>query len=364
MSRYARESPLPAGRRPSPPVERTPPHRHTGNREAGTSWLVAEPLVTSDRRTPPTADPPCRCWPPARPGMPAGGNDYDGTLAQAVHLYQCHRWSTYRIAEVVGLPRQRLARLLRTAGVALRRRGAGGQRPQRPENDPPDLPDLLAKLYLDQRLSTREVGLVLGMPDRTVRDRLAEYGTPRRTRGRLNREDRRVLPRVVLDDWYDAGGLSAAEVAALSGTSRGIVLRNAHDQGVPVRVGGPPPAAGPTEITLIDALYADPLVAAVLRRHHVPLVPAGAPLWRRFPDPIPLHPDLVRGLYTEAGVSTTHIELLTGHPAITVTRLLHTLRVPMRTPGGRSPFLRRWRAAHRHRPPAADRSVQIGARTT
>ena len=39
------------------------------------------------------------------------------------HLYQCHGLSTYRIAELTGLDRQRVTRALHRAGVALRPRG-------------------------------------------------------------------------------------------------------------------------------------------------------------------------------------------------------------------------------------------------
>jgi hypothetical protein len=53
---------------------------------------------------------------------------------------------------------------------------------------------------------------------------------------------------------------------------------------------------------------------------------------------------LLHDLYLEAGVSVVHIEMLTGHPAATLNRVLRRLGIDMRTPGGRCPFLRRWRA--------------------
>jgi hypothetical protein len=149
----------------------------------------------------------------------------------------------------------------------------------------------------------------------------------------LNREDRAEIDRGVLDRWYTDAQLPAADVGIVTATSRGIVLRNAHDLGVAVRLGGPPPRRRPADIALVDALYADPSVAAVLTAHRVPVVPAGGPLWERFPQRVPLTDGLARSLYCEAGVSTADIELLTGQPAITVARLLRADGVVLRPPG-------------------------------
>jgi hypothetical protein len=261
-----------------------------------------------------------------------------------VHLYCCVRWSTYRIGAVAGVSRQRVTRLLHGAGVQLRNRGAGGTKPGLRADEPGNLPELLRSWYLESRLTSAQIAAKLGIPERTVRARLSEYGIVRRSRGQFNREDRRRLRREVLDTWYTDAELPAREVAARADTSTKVVLRNAHDLGVPVRIGGPPPRRGPVQISLIEALYADPLVADVVTQHGLPVRPAGGQLWQRFPEPVPLTAALVRDLYTEAGVAVTHIELLTGQPAIAVTRLLHRVGTPMRRPGGRSPFLRRWRA--------------------
>jgi len=56
---------------------------------------------------------------------------------------------------------------------------------------------------------------------------------------------------------YLRAGLSANEAGKMLGVSRNIVLRSAHDEGLPVRVGGAPPTRGPSEIELLTALYAD-----------------------------------------------------------------------------------------------------------
>jgi hypothetical protein len=152
-----------------------------------------------------------------------------------------------------------------------------------------------------------------------------------------------VIPRAHLAEVYVRAGLSADEVGRMLGVSRRIVLRSAHDAGLPVRIGGPPPRRGPSEIELIEALYADPMVRNALTRHGVPQVPRPGPIWQRFPVPHQLTAELVTELYTGCGLGLNHIELLTGRPSATVSRLLHASGIPLRPAGGRSPFMRRWR---------------------
>jgi len=265
-------------------------------------------------------------------------------VARLAHLYVCDGLSTYRIGQVTGLDRQRVARLLRRAGVTLRPRGAGGRRPERRRGDPPDLPEILAELYVHRHLTTEQAGAVLGIPSRTVRDRLRRYGICPRTRGGWERGQRRVLPASALWDLYCRDGLSADEVGRRLDTTRTVVLRNAHDLGLPVRAGGCVPLPGPAEIELVSALYADGLVCAVLAEHQIPQVPAGGPIWQRFPQPVPLTRRLVEDLYGRCGAGLHHIELLTGQPAMTVRGFMRRTGITPRHRGGRSPFLRRWRA--------------------
>jgi hypothetical protein len=282
----------------------------------------------------------CRYCAAGEDAIPGAGRPDPGWLA---HQYLCRGLSTYRIAELAGLDRQRVTRVLRRAGVPLRPRGAGRRRPAR-GGDPPGLPALMAELYGTLRLSSRQVAAIVGMPERTVRTRLRRYGIRTRTRGGWNREDRRIVPADVLENLYRKTGMTADEVGRRLGTSRGTVLRSAHALGVPVRVGGTVALPGPEEIELVSTLYADPLVAAVLDAHGIPRVPPGGPVWQRFPEPVPLTTPLVKDLYWSCGVGLDHIELLTGQPAITVRRFMQRAGIPVRHPGGRTPFLRRWRA--------------------
>jgi hypothetical protein len=52
------------------------------------------------------------------------------------------------------------------------------------------------------------------------------------------------LPADTLAELYVRAGLSAAETGRLLGVSKQVVLRAAHDEGFPVRVGGPAPIRG------------------------------------------------------------------------------------------------------------------------
>ena len=71
--------------------------------------------------------------------------------------------------------------------------------------------------------------------------------------------------------------------------------------------------------------------------------PPGGDISDRFPEPVPLTTPLVKDLYWGCGIGLTHIELLTGQAAESVRGFMRRAGVPFRRPGGRSPFLRRWR---------------------
>ena len=266
------------------------------------------------------------------------------------HLYLCQERSTYDIADRTGLDRQRVTRILRKSGVPLRPRGAGRPRALRRAGDVPDLPRLMRDLYEDARLSSRQVSAVLGMPERTVRQRLRRYGIATRTRGRCNREDRKTVPAEVLQLLYSELGMTAVEVGRRLGISGNTVLRDAHALGIPVRSGGAAPLPGPEDIELVAALYADPLIAEVLTAHGVPRVPAGGSVADRFPRPMPLTTPMVKDLYWACGTALSHIELLTGQAAESVRGFMWRAGIPLRPPGGRTPFLRRWRAGSAHDP--------------
>ncbi|HEX5116167.1 MAG TPA: hypothetical protein VFW65_13310 [Pseudonocardiaceae bacterium] len=292
--------------------------------------------------------------PPGRPATPehctpaCQAKDTDITC-RARHLYACLGWSTRRVADACGLSRPRVTALLRAAGVSIAPRGAGRARPAA---EPPDLEQMLTDLYVRQRLSSTQIAAVLDISARSVRTKLQRYGIPRRTRGNYNREDRTRLKPEELQELAVSRDLPATDISALTATSYLPVLRDLHTTGVPVRLSGNPASTGPDKIETIDALYADAEVRSILDQYGIPIVAAGGQLWERFPTPQPLTPDLLRRLYVDCGLSAPHIELLTGHPAATVRHHLIRSDIPRRPPGGRSPFLRRWRTASAQHPPS------------
>jgi hypothetical protein len=210
--------------------------------------------------------------------------------------------------------------------------------------DPPGFSRLITELYQTAKLSSRQIAALTGVPERTIRERLRRYGIQVRSRGGWNREDRRIVAAETLHDLYSQLGLTAAEVGDVVGASRNTVLRSAHALGVPVRVGGAVPLSGPDEIELVRALYEDDLIASVLHAYDIRPVLPGGPIWVRFPDPVPLSAPLVKDLYWLCGAGLQHIELLTGQPAMTVRGFMRREGIPLRGPGGRTPFRRRWRS--------------------
>jgi hypothetical protein len=59
---------------------------------------------------------------------------------------------------------------------------------------------------------------------------------------------------------------------------------------------------------------------------------------------VPLTTPLVKDLYWECGADLNHIELLTGRAAESVRGFMRRDGIQLRQPGGRTPFLRRWRS--------------------
>lgn len=284
--------------------------------------------------------------PPRSPGESTAG-ERQRVVDQICYLYVEQGCSTYDIARRVGLDRQHVNRLLKEAGVPVGPRGRGRSR----ISSDTGLAALLRALYVEQRLTSEQIGARLGLSGRTVRDRLAKLGIERRSRGACDRTDRDSVAPEELERLYVREGLTADQVAGELGATRRTVLRGAHDHNLPVRPGGAPTAKGDLDVRTIEVLYADPAIRKVLRHFGVPVVTTPGAIWERFPTPVPLKPELVRALYEDCGLAHRHIELLTGNPTLRVARRMREWQIPSRPRGGLSPFLRSWRAEQRARRP-------------
>lgn len=265
--------------------------------------------------------------------------------ARVVRLYVDDGLSTRRIAEIVGIDRQRVCRILRSEGIALAPRGAGRRRPLKVQNTISETQ--LRSLYVGRQMSSVEIGRVLGVSDRFLRSRMKLWGIETRSRGQWNRFDRSDVDPADLRPLYVEKEWSASITGSELGVSGNIVLRSAHTNGIPVRAGGSTRPPESYDILLIEALYDDPGIAEVLARHHIAIVREPGPIWSRFPKAIELTEPILRDLYLGCGVSSFHIELLTGAPAATIFRRLEEFGIERRGRGGRSPFMRRWQKKRR-----------------
>jgi DNA-binding CsgD family transcriptional regulator len=215
---------------------------------------------------------------------------------EVVRMYLDEGLSARQIAASLHLSRPRVSSALREAGLALAGRGRGRRRPNRRLPEPEDLSGVLRQLYVEQRLTSKTVGELLGMSERTVRERLEEHGIPRRTKGGFDRQDRLDPDPAAVAELYLDRGMTAKEIVAVLGGNPTAVLRTAHAHGLPVRQPPSVEHSGPGWTLLVEALYSDPLVAETLERHGVPKVPPFGPIWARFPEPVPVTRELVRDL--------------------------------------------------------------------
>jgi hypothetical protein len=184
------------------------------------------------------------------------------------------------------------------------------------------LPERAFHLRNCRLLPVNKIAAVTGA-DREFITRLLYEAVPEPARGAAARRPARPAGQ---DEWLDQ------VMADLPGEHQ-----------VPATRVAPSSSRGPSEIELLTALYADPEIRQVLDRHGVPVASLAGPAWSRFPAPQPLTAELVRDLYEACGLSLHHIELLTGRPAAAAGAVLRGGGVKLRPPGGRSPFMERWR---------------------
>ena len=187
--------------------------------------------------------------------------------------------------------------------------------------------EVLEELYVGQGLSAQAVADRLGLPNHGVVARaLRRHGIPARPRAYRARTE---LARELLEELYVDQGLTLRQIGDVVGRDKGVVRFRAHEQAVPVRSGSLPREPRSATVVL-EELHADPRVAAALRRHGVarrplPLGPADRPLASPRLDPA-----LLRVLYADLGLSAFKIELLTGASKFSVLAQLRAAGIPVR----------------------------------
>ena len=262
----------------------------------------------------------------------------DTTLELVVAGYAAGA-SIRELASTSHLSRPRVRAALIAAGYIPAPRGAGRPRLQRQHVLPEEVTDRIRELYVDHRLARRQIAEKLDLAEHTVRTTLYRIGVETRTRGAFNREDRTRIPANVLRRLYVRQQLTVAQVAAQLNSTPAVVSASLHEHGIPVR--RPTWQAPPEQVCVLNELYADPELLAVLRRHGVPRTSRPGGLANRFPAAVPLTAALLHDLYVECGLSAKHIELVTGQPSVQVYRHLAAHGVPRRRAGGLSPWRRR-----------------------
>lgn len=246
---------------------------------------------------------------------------------ELIEAYVEERATLEELAERYGTSVHQVRLRLRAEGI--RRVPAGAPAPA-----PPPL-DQLARLYVEDGYTLAQLVAHYHVSRHHVRAWLVEAGVT--IAPRTSRQHRHRLPVETVRDWYWEEGCTAAEIAERLGTTTDQVLRCLHHGGVAVRLRGLQRDPN-TAMCVLDDLYADPEVREVLARHGVHERRRPGPIAERFPEPVALAEPLVRTLYVEVGLSSDHIELLTGQPAEQVLSALRAAGVKVRPLGAFSPW--------------------------
>jgi transposase/lambda repressor-like predicted transcriptional regulator len=265
-------------------------------------------------------------------------------------LYVTQRLDDATIARQYDVPTWRVTQRRRELGVH-RPRAPMPRRPTPPAPSPAEL----QRLYVDDGRTLEQIARANHTSKPVVRKWLEDAQIP--VQPRTSREHRKQLDPVLVAELYQEREWSAAEIAAHLDVGVQLVLRTLHDHGVPVRPGGPPPSA-PSNTTIdprLTALYADPEITAMLRRHRIPRREQPGSITERFPDAAPVTESFLRKAYLEIGLAATHIEQLTGQPAERILALLHASAVPVRSAGSFSPWYLRQRSGSQMARPASRR---------
>ena len=219
-------------------------------------------------------------------------------------LYVHERIDADQLAARFDVPPWTVRRRLRAAGI------------QRPAGSPPGgfvpAETELRRWYVDGQASLAELAAHYRVPATTVRRWLELRGialrqVPELQGGRAGDPVR--LSRDELWELYVEQGLTASQIGDRVGATKDVIMTALHAQRIPVR---PPGPSRKPPVVLLDALYGDGAVTAVLARHQIPRRPQAGWLRQRWPDPVEPSEAALTELYVDVGLSAAHISLLTG----------------------------------------------------
>jgi DNA-binding transcriptional regulator YiaG len=280
------------------------------------------------------------------------------SAADLVERYQHSHLTVAELTRQTGLTREQVANELRAAGVPV----------DRTRRRPPPLTrhdrDWMLQRYLADEWPMTRIADELGRTVRSIRSELVSAGVAIVPRSGASRQDRTEAPPTQVRRLYVTDRLTAEQTGETLTLGAHIVLRTGHSYGLPIRPPGPDPLI-PADVRLIEDLYADDIIADALQHHQIPRRAPTGGIAARFPVPMTLTADLVRELYTDAGCSSTHIELLTGQPAATIIQRMNHWQIPLRPRGTVPPVRARIRSARRQRwlDQVVERYQQTGSTT-
>ena len=201
--------------------------------------------------------------------------------------------------------------------------------------------ETLTRLYVTDRLDDQAIGARYAVPAWRVTRRRRELGVHRDRAAPRPRSAPAPAPPADLHRLYVDLALPIRVIAERQHTSDRTVRRWLTAAGYQPgrrgdRRGVPPGGIHP----VLAALYADPEVAALLRRHQIPRPPAADPGPDRSQHPALTRPFLDQA-YRHIGLSIEHIARLTGHTPDQVRRALHTAGIRTTSDPALSPWAAR-----------------------
>ena len=254
-------------------------------------------------------------------------------------LYVEQRLTVREVGAELGMSHNRVIRELALAGIPRRSRHERRPRDRRAEVTR----EALEELYVRRGLSVRELTAQLDASEEYVRKRLRECGFAKR-RGTFRPKLGRSRGEISSDaaHLYVEVGMSLRDVAAELNVSSTLVREMLHEAGVTVR---PPGRWGSGKSRqVVRDLYGDAEVVEVLRRFGVALQDPAA--WTRpgpleAVAPLPLPDGLLQELYVRLGLSTFHIGILCGVGALAVVSGLRSAGIELRPSGQPCPWTNR-----------------------